>query len=105
MESDTGPAARPPERRGHLIVRPLADEWVVFDPPNRRLHVLNLTAALLWDLIDGHRTRDDLARDLCAAYDDPPGFDQAGQAVDRTLADFRQRGEAGEGFTKGCDPA
>ena len=42
-----------PRAREDVVFRPLAREWVLYDPTSRQLHVLNVTAALVWSHCDG----------------------------------------------------
>lgn len=42
-----------PRARDDLVFRELSSEWVLYDPTTRQLHVLNVTAALVWSFCDG----------------------------------------------------
>ena len=81
-----------PSRRDDVVFRPLAGEWVILDPVSRELHVLNLSAALLWEEIDGVRTPDQLSESVWAAFDEVPELDSIRMEVLASLADFRRRG-------------
>lgn len=81
-----------PAARSDLVFRPLADEWVILDPQGRRLHVLNLTAALVWGHIDGTRTPDELAALVWDAYGRSPDRNRVLAEVTEVLNDFRGRG-------------
>ena len=81
-----------PERRRDVVFRPLAENWVILDPVSRELHVLNLSAALLWEQIDGTRTPDELARNVWAAFAEEPQLDVIRREVVASLADFRKKG-------------
>lgn len=81
-----------PRVRDDAVFRPLAGEWVVFDPEGRRLHVMNLTAALVWSFCDGTRTRDEIARDVREAFPEPPDAERVEQDVDEALDVFREKG-------------
>ena len=52
-------------------------------------HGLNATGSLIWSLIDGERTRDDIVRDLRAQLEDPPSGIE--RDVDQFLDDLRRR--------------
>jgi hypothetical protein len=52
-------------------------------------HGLNATGSLIWSLIDGDRTRDDIVRELRAQLDDPPSGIEGD--VDGFLDELRQR--------------
>ena len=81
-----------PVRRDDVVFRPLAEEWVILDPVSRELHVLNLSAALLWEQIDGARTPDELAEAVWGAYSEQPALDVIRKGVVASLADFRRKG-------------
>ncbi|NNF28042.1 MAG: PqqD family protein [Gemmatimonadetes bacterium] len=53
-----------------MIFRQLSDDWVVFDPVANQIHVLNLSAALVWASCDGTRPVEEIVRDVAASYDD-----------------------------------
>ncbi len=75
-----------------MVFRPLADEWVILDPVSRQLHVLNLSAAVLWEQIDGNRTPDELATAVWDAYERAPELERVRREVTAGLDDFRERG-------------
>lgn len=56
-----------PKAREDVVFRPLADEWVLFDPRRHLLHVLNLTAALVWSHCDGETSVEALVEALESA--------------------------------------
>ena len=51
----------PQARRDRLITQSVGDELVVYDEERHVAHRLNLPAAAVWRLADGHRTVSDLA--------------------------------------------
>jgi len=55
-----------PARGGHVHTVVLDGEGVLLDEHENRLHLLNVTATLLWQLYDGATTLADLADDLSA---------------------------------------
>ena len=81
-----------PVARDDVVFRPLADEFVLFDPTAHRLHVLNLTAALVWTHADGSLDVDGLAAEVGGAFDDPPPPDQVVREVQEVLELFRGEG-------------
>lgn len=81
-----------PRVRDDAVFRPLAGEWVVFDPEGRQLHVMNLTAALVWSFSDGARTRDDIVREVREAFPEPPDPKLVEKDVDEALDTFREKG-------------
>jgi PqqD family protein of HPr-rel-A system len=46
----------------------LDGEAVLYDSPHGRLHVLNASATLVWECLDGSVTGGGLARDLAEAF-------------------------------------
>ena len=72
---DAGSPAHPPgdpsnpRVRPDVIFRQLSDDWVIFDPVSNQIHVLNLSAALVWASCDGTRGLDDIVRGVAASYD------------------------------------
>lgn len=81
-----------PVPRSDLVFRPLADEWVVLDPAGKRLHVLNLTAALVWGHLDGRRSTEDLAALVWEAYGRSPDRTRVAHEVETVLRDFEHHG-------------
>jgi hypothetical protein len=64
---------RRPRVRDDLTVVELDGEAVIYDDRNGDLHRLNPTATLVFSLLDGSSTVDELARDLGEAYSKPVG--------------------------------
>lgn len=81
-----------PERRDEVVFRSLSDEWVLYDPATRRLHVLNLTAALVWSYCDGTRDTGDLVRSVRAAFREAPAEKRVGDDVREALETFAREG-------------
>ncbi len=73
-----------------MLFRQVDEEWVVYDPAANELHVLNLSAALVWSHCTGENAPAEIAEALQAAY----GLEQArAQAdVEATLARFQKAG-------------
>lgn len=42
-----------PSGREDLVFRRVGEEWLLFDPRTREMHVLNLSAALVWSHCTG----------------------------------------------------
>jgi PqqD family protein of HPr-rel-A system len=63
----TQPAGHP-RAREDVMFRQVDDEWVVFDPAANQLHVLNLSAALVWSHCTGDFSPHEIARALEDAY-------------------------------------
>jgi PqqD family protein of HPr-rel-A system len=72
------------------MFRQVDDEWVVFDPAANDLHVLNLSAALIWS----HLTGDCSEADIAAAVQEAFGIEpqQAESDVREALGRFRSAG-------------
>lgn len=79
-----------PRARDDVMFRQVDEEWVVFDPAADQLHVLNLTAALIWSHLDG----DNAPEQIAATVEDAFGIDadQAAADVAAALSDFRTAG-------------
>jgi PqqD family protein of HPr-rel-A system len=60
-----------PRVRADLTVVELDGEAVIYDERNGDLHRLNPTAALVFSLLDGSSTVDELARDVSQAFSMP----------------------------------
>ena len=69
----------PAARRENLHTERIADELVVYDLSNHHSHCLNRTASCVWELADGTRSIDALARELSVRCDVP---------VDSNLVEF-----------------
>jgi len=86
------PAPDRPRARDDVVLRPLDEEWVIFDPAADKLHALNVTAALVWMHCTGSSTMEDIADAVGAAFEPPvKGATIIGdirEAVDR----FRREG-------------
>ncbi len=71
-----------------MVFRALGTEWVLYDPDTQKLHVLNLTAALVWSHCDGAHTVDALVRAVAEAFPSAPPQDQVEADVREALAAF-----------------
>jgi Coenzyme PQQ synthesis protein D (PqqD) len=78
-------------RNEEVVYRELAagEGAVLLHVESGAYHGLNGTGSLIWSLIDGDRTRDDIVRELRAQLDDPPSGIE--DDVERFLDDLRQR--------------
>ena len=61
----------PQARRQRLQTERILDELVVYDLTTHRSHYLNRTATIVWDLADGTRSPEQIARQLAATTDLP----------------------------------
>ena len=57
-----------PRRVGRVVQHEIDGEIVLYDPKRNRVHTLNPTAAVIWQLCDGSRTADQLAEDMAILY-------------------------------------
>lgn len=81
-----------PRAREDVILRPLEDEWVLYDPVAQQLHTVNRSAALIWTHCTGDETEADIVAALAAVYEDQVTTEQLAADVTRALAMFRDRG-------------
>jgi len=81
-----------PAARTDVVFRALAREWVLYDPDTRKLHVLNLTAALVWSLCDGAHDREEITRSVRKTLEDPPDEATVRTHVADALETFMQEG-------------
>ena len=57
-------------RAAGVEMAPMKDETVLFNPANRKFCVLNVTAALIWDILDRPRTVPEIVNSVCERYRD-----------------------------------
>lgn len=62
----------PPAHRAEVTLQRVGREAILYDRRNGRAHVINASAARVWDLCDGRATLDDITGALAAAYNLPP---------------------------------
>ena len=74
-----------PQAREDVVFRRVGDEWVLFDPEAQRIHVLNLTAALVWSFCTGEHDISTIEGQVRTAFEDT--VDDAG--VEEALHQFR----------------
>jgi hypothetical protein len=89
MPSD---ATARPRVRDDVVFRELDAEWVVFDPVTRRLHALNVTAALVWEHCGGDLTVSEIVEAVRSAFADAPGAEAVRDHVEAVLERFRAEG-------------
>ena len=58
-----------PTKMDHLIQHDLDDEVLVYDPVVDRTHRLNVSATRIWELCDGTRSLEDIARVLTEQFE------------------------------------
>jgi PqqD family protein of HPr-rel-A system len=78
------------KRDPELPFQKLDEETIVVDPRTREVHLLNDTAARVWELLESSSTLDDLTAALAEEYDETPDAVRAG--VEELLGGFRDKG-------------
>jgi PqqD family protein of HPr-rel-A system len=73
-----------------LPFQTLEEETIVVDPKTREVHLLNDTAARVWELLASAQSVDELAAALGEEYDAPPDELRAG--VEELLRGLRDKG-------------
>lgn len=81
-----GSVAQRPCVRDDLTVVELDGDAVIYDERNGDVHRLNPTATLVFSMLDGSTTLDELARDLGEAYAQP--VDRIGAQLRELVAQF-----------------
>ncbi len=76
------------QRNTAVLWRELDGEAVLLDPALGCSYNLNRVGTLVWKLLDGEHSRDDIVSAICAAYEVEQA--QALQDVAALLADLRQ---------------
>ncbi|MDH7487840.1 MAG: PqqD family protein [Anaerolineae bacterium] len=80
-----------PRQSQHLLVTQAGDEIVLHDPRSETVHVLNPTAALVWNLCDGRHTLEDAEQAIRARFAVPSDRDVLADVRD-LLAALTERG-------------
>ena len=57
-----------PSRSADVTLQYVGQEAILYDRRHGRAHVINSTAARIWELCDGQATLDDIAGRVAAAY-------------------------------------
>ena len=88
---DTSAQSHPtmPEARGDIVFRQVGDEWLLFDPITGEIHVLNLSAALLWSHCDGTTPVATVLATLGEAFGDAPSREELLGEAHATLQRFQ----------------
>jgi len=81
-----------PRQRPDAVFRQLDDDWVIYDPTTNRLHVLNLSAALVWTHCTGERDTREIVEAIRGAYASAPPTAEIERDVSATLDQFRAEG-------------
>lgn len=92
--SDPTPPEHRPRKRDDVVFRRVSGDWLLFDPRTQRIHVLNLSAALVWSFCDGEHDVDEIVREVTHAFGET-GPGDAGEdegTVEEVLGRFRTEG-------------
>ncbi len=81
-----------PTAREDVVFRQLDDEWVLYDPSANKLHVLNLTAALVWTHLNGETATPDIAEAIQGAFAPSDVPSDVVADVDSAIFRFRTEG-------------
>lgn len=82
-----------PRRRDSIVVRQVEDQFVLYDPATDRTALLDVQAAAVFDLCDGTRTPEQIAREISELLALGPG--EVAAEVERVLKILRVRGFLG----------
>jgi hypothetical protein len=77
-------------RADNVIFREIADEIVVINVDGQKVHVLNKTAARIWEMCDGSLGPDEIAEKLCERYD--ISLERASNDVRNTVTKMMEKG-------------
>jgi len=77
-----------PTRCAGVALQRVGNEAILYDKSNGRAHVINSSAARLWELCDGQATVEEIAAAFAASYALPTSDVQSD--VLTTLATFRE---------------
>jgi len=78
------------KRREHVLLSRTGGEALLVDQSSGKVHVVNGTAARLWELCDGNPTTTQVVESLAAAYELEQ--DDVREDVDAMLTTFRELG-------------
>jgi hypothetical protein len=81
---------RPPTSSKDVSLQRVGQEAILHDRRNGRAHVINESAAQIWELCDGQHTLDQIAGAFAASYDLPASV--VLQDVEYILTKFRELG-------------
>ena len=79
-----------PERKAGYEAKDIGAETILHNEDGDEIHVLNATAALIWELCDGEHTRAEMEKALREEYAIADGMDVSAD-IERTLAVFRSK--------------
>ena len=75
-----------PQARDDVVFRQTGDEWLLYDPSTDDIHVLNLSAALVWTFCTGENRVEEIQQQVEAAYDVPSRAGDIQEIIDEFQA-------------------
>jgi len=81
-----------PKAREDVVSRKVDDEWVLYDPVSQKMHVLNVTSAVIWNRLDGTQTLDDLVRATSEAFEPAPPLEVVAADLGKVLEQLADEG-------------
>lgn len=82
------PAGWHPRAREDVVFRRVGEDWVLFDPRAQRIHVLNLSAALVWSFCTGEMEVPAVEAEVRKAF----GIALEDPRVEEAVRDFLEAG-------------
>jgi hypothetical protein len=79
-----------PTRRPGIVLRRSGGETILYDSTNERVHLVNDTAAAIWELCDGETQKDEIVVAICQLTGMLPEIVE--EDVDRLLQEFVDAG-------------
>jgi SynChlorMet cassette protein ScmD len=77
-----------------MVLREEFDDWaLLFDPDTGNAFGLNPVGVLIWKLLDGRHSLEDIEKELRKAADEVP--DEAGEHLNEFIQELVQKGLAG----------
>ncbi len=79
-----------PQVRNDITLQDLGDEIMLYDTDGEKVHVLNHTASVIWNLCDGRHSLEEMQQELIQSY---PSISESDILADiRTaLEDFKEK--------------
>ncbi len=74
--------------RENVVSREVDGEWVLYDPVSEKMHVLNVTAGLVWHQLDGTRSIDEIVVQTHQSFDPPETLEVVAKDVREVLRQF-----------------
>ena len=79
-----------PRHRGTLATEEIEDDLLLYDSGKDHVHLLNVSASVIFELCDGTRTAEEIAQEIVKLV--TPGDHDIGKDVGRTLGELREKG-------------